>query len=109
MLSPKAEQAGKLQIMFNGSAMQAFNVGNVRKAQLYTGRMMCNETCCFWGRDEFAHYDHQALNIAGEANIRLSDFHHGEEAMMLVGVPADRVCRFKEREAVYIKYEEGKR
>lgn len=74
MLSPKAEQAGKLQIMFNGSAMQAFNVGNVRKSQLYTGRMMGNENCCFWGGDELAHYDHQALNIVGEANIRLSGF-----------------------------------
>lgn len=60
MLSPKAEQAGKLQIMFNGSAMQAFNVENVRKSQLYTGRMMGNENCCFWGGDELAHYDHQA-------------------------------------------------
>ena len=109
MLSPKAEQAGKLQIMFNGSAMQAFNVGNVRKSQLYTGRMMGNENCCFWGGDELAHYDHQALNIVGEANIRLSDFHHGEEAMMLVGVPEDHLCRFKEHDAVYIKYEEGKR
>ena len=109
MLSPKAEQAGKLQIMFKGSAMQAFNVGNVRKSQLYTGRMMGNENCCFWGGDELAHYDHQALNIVGEANIRLSDFHHGEEAMMLVGVPEDHLCRFKEHDAVYIKYEEGKR
>ena len=100
---PKAEQAGKLQIMFNGSAMQAFNVGNVRKSQLYTGRMMGNENCCFWGGDELAHYDHQALNIVGEANIRLSDFHHGEEAMMLVGVPEDHLCRFKEHDAAHWK------
>ena len=109
MLSPKAEQAGKLQIMLNSSAMQVFNAGNVRESQLYTGRMMGNENCSFWGGDELVHYNYQALNIVGEANIRLSDFHHGEEAMMLVGVPENHVCRFKEHDAIYIKYEEGKR
>lgn len=46
----------------------------------------------------------------GGSEYRLSGFsHHGEEAMMLVGVPEDHLCRFKEHDAVYIKYEEGKR
>ena len=109
MLSPKAEQAGKLQVMLNSSAMQAFHVGDVRESRLYTGSLLSNENCSFWGGDELAHYNYQALNIVGEANIRLSDFHHGEEAMMLVGVPENHVCRFKEHDAIYIKYEEGKR
>ena len=107
--SQKAEQAGKLQVLFNGSAMQAFNVKDVRKARLYTGKMTGNEQCILLKTDYNAHYEHQALNIVGEVGIRLSDFHKGEEEMMLVGVPENHQCDFFEHDAVYIKYEEGKR
>ena len=107
--SQKAEQAGKLQVLFNGSAMQAFNVKDVRKARLYTGKMTGNEQCILLKTDYNTHYEHQALNIVGEVDIRLSDFHKGEEEMMLVGVPENHQCDFFEHDAVYIKYEEGKR
>ena len=107
--SQKAEQAGKLQVLFNGSAMQAFNVKDVRKARLYTGKMTGNEQCILLKTDYNTHYEHQALNIVGEVGIRLSDFHKGEEEMMLVGVPENHQCDFFEHDAVYIKYEEGKR
>ena len=107
--SPKAEQAGKLQVLFNGSAMQAFNVKDVRKARLYTGKMTGNEQCILLKTDYNTHYEHQALNIVGEVDIRLSDFHKGEEEMMLVGVPENHQCDFFEHDAVYIKHEEGKR
>ena len=107
--SQKAEQAGKLQVLFNGSAMQGVNVKDVRKARLYTGKMTGNEQCILLKTDYNTHYEHQALNIVGEVDIRLSDFHKGEEEMMLVGVPENHQCDFFEHDAVYIKYEEGKR
>ncbi len=89
--------------------MQAFNVKDVRKARLYTGKMTGNEQCILLKTDYNTHYEHQALNIVGEVDIRLSDFHKGEEEMMLVGVPENHQCDFFEHDAVYIKYEEGKR
>ena len=107
--SSKAEQADKLQVLFNGSAMQAFNVKDVRKARLYTGKMTGNEQCILLKTDYNTHYEHQALNIVGEVDIRLSDFHKGEEEMMLVGVSENHQCDFFEHDAVYIKHEEGKR
>ena len=115
LLSEKASDTlavkllGKLQVLFNGSAMQAFNVKDVRKARLYTGKMTGNEQCILLKTDYNTHYEHQALNIVGEVDIRLSDFHKGEEEMMLVGVPENHQCDFFEHDAVYIKYEEGKR
>ena len=71
--------------------------------------MTGNEQCILLKTDYNTHYEHQALNIVGEVDIRLSDFHKGEEEMMLVGVPENHQCDFFEHDAVYIKYEEGKR
>ena len=64
--------------------------------------MTGNEQCILIKTDYNTHYEHQALNIVGEVDIRLSDFHKGEEEMMLVGVPENHQCDFFEHDAVYI-------
>ena len=49
------------------------------------------------------------LDVRGIAAIRLSDFHEEEQPLMLVGVEDCHECRYKENEAIYIKYAPGRR
>ena len=49
------------------------------------------------------------LDVRGIAAIRLSDFHEEELPLMLVGVEDRHECRYKENEAIYIKYAPGRR
>ena len=107
-LAASAEQDGALQVLFNRASMELFGDAFRRGARLYTGGTPENaNSMTDWNRP--VHYAGKWLQVQDVVDIRLNDFHQGEEPLMLVGVPEDHDCFFVEHDAVYVRYAPGHR
>ena len=84
-LAASAEQDGALQVLFNRASMELFGDAFRRGARLYTGGTPENaNSMTDWNRP--VHYAGKWLQVQDVVDIRLNDFHQGEEPLMLVGV-----------------------
>ncbi len=56
------------------------------------------------------HWENQKLEVCGEVRLQRSDFHRDSRfPFMLVGVPSHHDCSIYNADAIYIKYESGRR
>ncbi len=56
------------------------------------------------------HWENQKLEVCGEIRLQRSDFHRDSRfPFMLVGVPSHHDCSIYNADAIYIKYEPGRR
>lgn len=110
--SEEGEREGRVQVIVNPAAARLLSIGEKgeRRAQAptyYSDLYGANNAVIFTGSD---HISERALDIRGVAPLRLTDFHEGDDALMLAGIPEGKhKCNFVEYDAIYVRHEPGRR
>lgn len=105
------DRKGVLQVVVNEEALSRMtSAGYESGRKFYTGWRVGNSNCNMNSNKKDLHpIEGQPLMVQGMAGLHLNDFHSEPRALMLIGVDERHDCFFQEHDAVYIKYEPGRR
>lgn len=110
-MSAENDRKGVLQVVVNEEALSRMkSAGYEPGRKFYTGWRVGNSFCNTNSHKKDLHpIEGQPLMVQGMARLHLNDFHSEPRALMLIGVDERHECYYQEHDAVYIKYEPGRR